>query len=298
MNFRGNTFEAVLWIFLAGLLFAATLFVPAIGMGAEMEFDEIGLAFEGAAADQAGALLRPVKKWGRLGEPLTRLPAGLEGRPGKPCGIRLKRFRDYLAAKGISEQDLGGPLDRPVSHAWNGSPDEAMARYFVIHDTSTPNYGDKPFPQNIDEAGWKYNRLSIWQKGTKSRAHVFVNRVGESVTAVDFEVPWRATRFELGYVNLAPKGLFLHVEMVQPRRRDQAGGSKNDALAPEPGFTPDQYERLALVYAAASFRQGAWLIPAFHAALDAGISGAHDDPQNFSLDSFAREVEALSHLLD
>src|SRR5215467_4804284 len=28
------------------------------------------------------------------------------------------------------------------------------------------------------------------------------------------------------------KGLFLHVENVQPRRRDPAGGPKNDAIAP------------------------------------------------------------------
>jgi hypothetical protein len=35
---------------------------------------------------------------------------------------------------------------------------------------------------------------------------------------------------------------------VQPRRRDPRGGPKNDAIAPTPGFTPAQYEKLALLY--------------------------------------------------
>ena len=45
------------------------------------------------------------------------------------------------------------------------------------------------------------------------------------------------------------------------RRDADQGGPKNDALAPEPGFTVAQYDRLALLYVSASVPHGAWLIP-------------------------------------
>ena len=40
---------------------------------------------------------------------------------------------------------------------------------------------------------------------------------------------------------------------------------------------------LALAYIVASYRARRWLIPAFHAGVDAGYAGAHDDPKGFSL---------------
>ena len=89
------------------------------------------------------------------------------------------------------------------------------------------------------------------------------------------------------------KGLYLHVELIQPRRRDPEGSPDNDAIAPVPGFTDVQLERLALVYIAASVRGGGWLIPAFHAAVDAGIPKAHDDPQNFDTSRWAKQIRAL-----
>jgi hypothetical protein len=88
-------------------------------------------------------------------------------------------------------------------------------------------------------------------------------------------------------------GLFLQVELIQPRRAAPGRGRRNDALAPTPGFSRAQYERLALVYTIASVRAGRWLIPAFHAPIDAGIRGGHDDPQNFELDAFATSLETL-----
>ena len=66
-----------------------------------------------------------------------------------------------------------------------------------------------------------------------------------------------------------------------------------DAIAPQPGFTPAQYERLALIYTVASLRAGTWLIPGFHAAIDEGISDAHDDPQHFDLTAFDGALQAL-----
>jgi hypothetical protein len=91
-------------------------------------------------------------------------------------------------------------------------------------------------------------------------------------------------------------GLQLHIELVQPRRPDPASKDpKNDRIAPNPGFTNKQYERLALLYICASVRRGTWLIPAYHSAIDAGIQDAHDDPQNFDLDAFAKQIEILIH---
>ena len=91
----------------------------------------------------------------------------------------------------------------------------------------------------------------------------------------------------------ALKGLFLHVELIQPRRALERGyGRRNDFLAPDPGFSPAQYDSLALVYMVASVRAGFWLIPAFHAVLDEGIRNKHDDPQNFELEAFARSLDA------
>ena len=68
---------------------------------------------------------------------------------------------------------------------------------------------------------------------------------------------------------------------------------KNDAVAPNPGFTQEQYDRLALLYVVASSRAGVWMIPAFHAAIDEDISDAHDDPQNFDLANFDTSLGQL-----
>ena len=66
-------------------------------------------------------------------------------------------------------------------------------------------------------------------------------------------------------------------------------GRHNDAQSPNPAFTPAQYDRLALLYVIASVRSQHWLIPAYHAALDADIPNGHDDPLNFDPESFCRE---------
>src|SRR5262249_12670392 len=65
------------------------------------------------------------------------------------------------------------------------------------------------------------------------------------------------------------------------------------AVAPEPGFTAATMERLALCYVAASLRSGTWMIPAFHCALDLGISDGHDDPQNFDLFQWGGALEKV-----
>ena len=101
------------------------------------------------------------------------------------------------------------------------------------------------------------------------------------------------TKFARDNLQESAKGLQLHVELVQPRRSDPDGKIGNDAIAPEPGFTESQLDRLALLYLAASVRRGEWLVPAFHADLDAGIPDAHDDPQNFDLKLWGKRLAVL-----
>ncbi len=54
-----------------------------------------------------------------------------------------------------------------------------------------------------------------------------------------------------------------------------------------------RHDRLALLYVIASVRSQHWLIPAYHAALDADIPNGHDDPLNFDPESFAESIEAV-----
>ena len=118
-----------------------------------------------------------------------------------------------------------------------------------------------------------------------------MNRLGASLAVRDFGTPGYASKLEKDKPSLT--GLFLHVELVQPRHSVPGGGKGNDGLAPDPGFTRAQYERLALLYLAASVRKGTWLIPAFHAVLDTGFTSGHDDPQNFSLADWSASLSRL-----
>jgi hypothetical protein len=165
-----------------------------------------------------------------------------------------------------------------------------------MHDTSSPNFGRRELPPDINTDA-KINSLARFRCANHIElAHVFINRTGAVYVGHDFSVPWRATKFERA-TNFATalKGLFVHIELVQPRRSEPGRGWHNDFQAPVPGFSEAQYERLALVYIVASVRAGRWLIPAFHAVIDEGIYDKHDDPQNFE---FARFNEKLDGLLE
>lgn len=265
------------------LFLAAILISPVITHAANTScrFDTNTLSFPGTPLEQARCLLRPVKPHGELGAALTHLPAPLENLIGQPVKIDLAALQKYLRVHGIAETDIGGPL---TNHCG--------AKYFVIHDTSTPNYGDSPIPTNINTTAWSLNNLSRYTN--RVVAHIFVNRLGDSITLKPFATPWRATKLEVRVVGEPSRGLFVHTELIQPRRRDpDRGGPKNDALAPQPGFTDAQYDRLALLYISASMQHGTWLIPGYHCAIDAGIPDGHDDPQNFDLAFWASRLEEL-----
>ncbi|PWW01845.1 hypothetical protein DFR52_102509 [Hoeflea marina] len=244
-------------------------------------FDTDPRSFAGTASEQASCLMRKVRPLGNVAAEPAVLPANLAALVGQPTGISKARMRSEIAALGFDEAGLGGSLDSPLSRGNANSAQEPMARYFVIHDTSTPNFGEAQFPADIDTSN-KVNSFSGYKSPTNAKAHIFLNRGGEIYVGHDFGVPWRATKLELKIGKLA-KGLFVHIETIQPRR---AHPHQADGTAPDPGFTAAQYDRLALLYLMASMRAGAGLVPAFHAAIDEGLSDGHDDPQNFSLAEF------------
>ena len=258
-------------------------------------FNSSTFAYVGTPQDQAKCLLRPVLKFGHIGAQLPSLPAPLDSVIGQPITLNIDRLKSHLASRGIREADIGGPLSDPLSPADTSNPGAGRARYFIIHDTSTPNFADAPFPANINDRTASLNRLDRF--ATQQIAHVFINRVGDSVTAVNFKdlLGGRnfGTKFARDVLGSRRKGLLLHVELIQPRRRDPSGGRSNDALAPTPGFTEAQLGRLALVYVAASVRRGEWMIPAYHAVMDVTIRDAHDDPQNFDLNHWAAQLKLL-----
>lgn len=256
-----------------------------------------------SSVDQAKCLLRQPKIFGNVGPTLTSLPVPFDQLLTRPTiDISKEQLRRYLQAQGINEADIGGSLDKPVSRTNNNNFSAELARYFIIHDTSTPNFGNANFPNNINQSSWEFNNFNKYGSGEKSPAHIIINRVGESVTRKDFNIPWRSTKRESDQfcgVNKC-KGLFLAVELVQPRKCQPNSGqtqcsppTKNDAKSPDPGFTKAQLDRLAVVYIAASVRRGKWLIPAFHVVLDQIVPGGHDDPQNFNLDQWSNQLNDI-----
>lgn len=248
--------------------------------------------FAGTPAEQAACLTRKVSPGGAIGGPT--LTGFLRSLMGHEPEISRGRVVDYARALGIdAEKELGGDPLTPVT-----------ADYFIIHDTSTPNCSEPGWsktlcpvagelPKARDTVPWaaELGFLGHPKPAPDRLAHAWTNRVGGSITEVTFDLPLRSTKFESCLDTPAKAGLFLAVENTQPRAADPALGRPNDTIAPEPGFTRAQYDRLALLYIAASARRGGWLIPAFHAVLDARFADGHDDPQHFSMRAFSRAVE-------
>jgi hypothetical protein len=257
-------------------------------------FDQAILSFQGQPAEQARCLMRGMDQSRNLAPPMETLPSALALRVGTESGLPSREVLSTFLSKQDLEWDFAAYLWTPVSRAHNDNPSAPLARYFVIHDTSGPNYGHRSFPGDVD-GGSKINNLSEFKCSDGwGKAHVVINRSGAMLLSHELSIPWRETKFEQA-ANFAGalKGLFLHIELIQPRRAAAGRGRRNDAASPNPAFTAAQYDRLALVYVVASVRSGHWLIPAFHAALDANIRNGHDDPLNFDTESFANSLEAV-----
>ena len=272
--------------------FRAPYFIKSMGACA---FDPETLSYAGTPVQQAMCLMRGMDATRNLGPPLQSLPPGLASRIGETTGLPSREVLSSYLSKQNLETDFAAHLWEPVSRAHDNDPDAPMARYFVIHDTSGPIFGHHGFPDDINDETAHLNNLKnfVCSDGW-GKAHVVVNRVGDMLVDHDFAMPWRETKFEqAAEFGGALQGLFLHVELIQPRRRGRGG----DGHSPDPAFTAAQYDRLALLYTIASVRRGQWLIPAFHAAIDAEIPNGHDDPLNFDIDSFAGSIDRLAEKL-
>jgi hypothetical protein len=239
-------------------------------------FDSETLSFAGTPAEQAICLMRGMDSSRNLEPRLQSLPHALAERIGQTTGLPSRTtLSDYLSTLGL-EGEFGDFLWLPVSRAHDNDLAAPMARYFVIHDTSGPNFGRRSFPDDIDGGG-KVNDLRNFEcHDGWGKAHVVISRTGELLLAHDYSIPWRETKFE----QAAEFGGALK-------------GRRNDARSPDPAFTAAQYDRLALLYVIASVRAERWLIPAFHAAIDAQIANGHDDPLNFKVESFANSLDSL-----
>ncbi len=258
------------------------------------EFDPEKYSFKGTPAEQAACLARPVYQFGEIAKEPGKLPEDFLKRVGTAQDLpKRDALMTYVLAIGFASE-IGFGLPLPLSHANDGDPNAPAARYFVIHDTSAPNYARGSFPDEID----LHNNINSLDRfrcaNAVEPAHYFINRLGRILKAHDYLVPWRATKFETAAnFGLKLRGLFLHNELVQPRRGVPGRGWQNDFQAPSPGFSQAQYDRLALLYIAASVRAGAWMIPAFHAVIDDGIYDKHDDPQNFEFEKFNAAINRL-----
>ena len=270
----------------------APFFVKDMGACA---FDPESLSYAGTPVEQAMCLMRGMDATRNLGPPLTSLPPALASRIGESTGLPTREaLANYLTKENL-ESDFAAHLSEPLSRGHDNDPDSPMARYFVIHDTSGPTFGRHGFPDDINTESASFNNLKNFACSDGwGKAHVVVNRVGDMIVDHDFAIPWRETKFEqAAEFGGALKGLFLHTELIQPRRR----GAGGDGHSPDPAFTPAQYDRLALLYTIAAVRKGKWLVPAFHAAIDADIRNGHDDPLNFDIDSFAASLDRLAEKL-
>lgn len=244
-------------------------------------FDPRSLAFAGTPVEQARCLLRRVKPQG-AGATSQPLPSWIAARVGQAVTVTPAGLESYLRQMAIDPGDVA-----------TSSAGAMGVRYFVIHDTSAPEItAASGFPSNMDEASYGPNNLASHGSSLAQRVNLIIARDGSSRL---FQA-WGASR-GLPAIKLENSGrvpasrpLFVHVENVQPRLRPRGSWAW---IAPEPGFSPAQEERLALAYIAASVAARRWLVPAFHFTIDEGFPDAHDDPQNFDLPSWVARVAAL-----
>ena len=277
------------WLIVASVL--APLAAPALAEPVGLcRFDVASLTFAGTPLDQARCLLRKVRLFGETEEqPLPSVLAGLLASDGAPSPDQteaaIAAFPEPYRSYAIEHRA------RPASQTAAGLP----LAYFVIHDTSTPFYGTERFPRHLDRDP-KINDFTPYMDGTFAAepvAHIFLSRFGQIWAGHDFSEGWRATKLEVQIAGVPARGRFTHIEVVQPRRFVPGSDSLQRTHGPRPGFSDEQYRQLAALYVYASARAGRWLIPAFHATIDAGIPDGHDDPQNFELEKFGKALGRL-----
>ena len=266
---------------------------------AQQQFDATKMEYKGSKTEQLKMLMRKPLTGGNIEKSIPTIDANFIVLINSQLSIDKDHLKNYLITNKIDNTSVGGSIDDPVSNIdLNGK--KVYAKYFVIHDVSSPEY-ENNFPGNINDDTWKKNNPQNHQSDIN--CHLLITRTGKVRQYHNFSEGWRATKFESKILGTPSRGLFLHFELVQPRVYPP--GKKGSAQkAPTPGFTDAQYKQLALSYVCASVRKGEWLIPAFHICIDEKIKyfdkkedkwieDNHDDPQNFENNKFTDEVLML-----
>ena len=250
-------------------------------------FDSQTLRFAGTTAQTTECLLKKVRAKGG-GADRQPIPEWLSQRVLQPFPFSTEQVGRYLTAQKIERSEVS---DRLVAG------DAPGIRYFVIHDTSSPEIvcPAAKFPDDINASTWSGNRLQGWL-GLAQRVNLLIGRDGTSRVLR----PWGAvrsspaTKLEQTSNVSAARPLFVHVENIQPRIKPQGSWAWK---APEPGLGPNQEQRLALAYVAASLHAGRWLIPAYHFNIDQGFTDVHDDPQNMDLNSWVGRISSIEQAI-
>jgi hypothetical protein len=114
-------------------------------------------------AGEAKCLLRKVQLDRILGPSLTNLPTPLDRLIGKTNVVDKAVLNRYLTEHKIPFERLGGSLETSIT----------TARYFVIHDTSTPNYERAEFPANevLNGNDWSRGRLERFKSGERTHSN-------------------------------------------------------------------------------------------------------------------------------
>lgn len=239
--------------------------------------------FQGNAIDQSICLLRAIKTKGAGATPQP-LPDWIKTNVWQSIDLTEEQLSRFLAANKINPTTIGGPIrKRSAPHL----------RYFVIHDTSSPEIAEEQgFPANIDDPGYSGNKLANWNGNIRQQVNLIVGRDGQSRSYRRWGEPrpLSATKIEMQKYSAPSRQYFVHVENVQPRLKPKMSFAW---IAPTPGFSPKQEERLALAYIAASVQAGRWLVPAYHFNIDQGLPDGHDDPQSTDLPSWVKRITAL-----
>ena len=207
------------------------------------------VAHDASEYDEALCLLAPVLPKGNVGSYRDDLPYALSVLLDFEVDIDRDDFVAYLESIDVDENEVGGSVFDPVSRTRGG----VIAKYFVIHDTAKnlhamkKKYGFKSvinFPDNINDNPAVNDLSNFSGKG----AHLFVNRLGEAFQNKGFDVASTATKFET-CLHRGKKGLFLHIELVQPRLRgfdlEKEKFVGYAFRSPTPGFTDAQYRRFS-----------------------------------------------------
>jgi Protein of unknown function (DUF3141) len=172
--------------------FRAPYFIKTMG---RCGFDQATMSFHGDGVEQTRCLMRGMDETRNLGPQMAMMPAPLADRVGNEAGLPTREALSTYLSKLDLEWDFAQYLWLPVSRANDNDPTAPMARYFVIHDTSGPNFGHRAFPEEVDNGNSKINSLNKfkWSDGW-GKAHVVINRSGDMLLNHELAIPWREWR--------------------------------------------------------------------------------------------------------